>query len=187
MIGGVHSGRPDGLTRQRAVVLSCGVFVAFACVGFLIVYSRLSAGAAPLPLAPDALEIEAARQAKAAPVLVPTTAAPAEFERITGIRIVRLTVTADGGLLDLRYTVLDPEKVAAHDAHGHAIGVVHAGSDSFLADSFHGPGHEQHTPDNPRSGQAYYLLFANPAGLVRPGVEVSVRFGHSELTGVRVE
>src|ERR1700741_4197051 len=34
----------------------------------------------------------------------------AAFEEATGVQLVRIAVTAGGGMLDLRYRVLDPDK-----------------------------------------------------------------------------
>jgi hypothetical protein len=100
----------------------------------------------------------------------------------TGVSITQLAVTGDGGLLDLRFQVVDPTKAdAIHDrARPPALisevnGVV--ASDLLM-------GHE-HTGTF-RGGQTYYLVFTNPGNLVERGSQVTVLLGDASVRHVRV-
>lgn len=102
----------------------------------------------------------------------------------SGVRVVYVAVTGDGGLIDLRYQVIDPDKaVAVHDDEDlpptiidDATGLV---VDNLLM------GHLHHGDFN--AGQTYYLIFENPGNLVRQGSKVSVLLGDAELDDVIVK
>ena len=100
----------------------------------------------------------------------------------TGVRITQLAVTGDGGLLDLRFQVVDPTKAdAIHDRAwppaliSEANGVV--ASELLM-------GHE-HT-GRFRGGQTYYLVFTNPGNLVERGSQVTVMLGDASVRHLRV-
>jgi len=100
-----------------------------------------------------------------------------KFESKSGIRITRISVVGDGGLVDVRFVVLDPQK-----AHRY-LGDKYNGQDSkkdpravdaptlrdgakraVLKDVASMHQHDDFTP-----GQAYYLLYLNPNGAIEPG------------------
>jgi len=101
----------------------------------------------------------------------------------SGVRIVHVAVTGDGGLLDLRFQVIDPEKAAAvvHDLAAppaivdETTGVV--AKDLFMGHSHSGPLKEAVT---------YYLIFENPGNLVQRGGLVTVLLGDAQLQHVMV-
>jgi hypothetical protein len=100
-----------------------------------------------------------------------------------GVKIVYVAVTGGGGLIDLRFQVVDPDKAAAvHDkATPPAIldettGVV---VNSLLM------GHS-HTGEF-KSGVTYYLVFENPGNLVQRGRQVSVLLGDALVRHVPVQ
>jgi hypothetical protein len=108
---------------------------------------------------------------------------PADFQRRTGVRIVRVAVSGGGGLLDVRYLVLDPTAAAAiHDKTtppelvDERTGVVVR--DLFMGHSHHG---------RFKAAETYFLLFDNPGTLVRRGSRVTVQLGAARLAHVRVE
>ncbi|WP_157592656.1 hypothetical protein [Solirubrobacter soli] len=113
----------------------------------------------------------------AAPLL-----SPAAFEQRSGVRIVRVAVSGAGGLVDLRYQVLDANAAAAlHDAAtppqlvDERTGVLVNGL--LMGHSHKGPLHP---------AQSYYLVFDNPGGLVRRGSRVTVQLGAARVAHVRV-
>jgi hypothetical protein len=117
------------------------------------------------------------RAAVPAPLL-----APAAFERRSGVRIVRVAASGAGGLVDLRFQVLDPDTAAAiHDAAkppeivDERTGVV---VNSLLM------GHS-HT-GRFKAARTYYLIFENPGDLVRRGTRVTVRLGPARVAHVPV-
>jgi hypothetical protein len=101
----------------------------------------------------------------------------------SGVRIVHVAVTGDGGLLDLRFQVIDADKAAAvvHDPAAppaivdEASGVV--AKDLFMGHSHSGPLKEAVT---------YYLIFENPGNLVQRGDLVSVLLGNAQVQHVMV-
>jgi len=112
-----------------------------------------------------------------------TVVSDAELADRIGVQIVHVAVTGGGGLVDLRYKVVDPDKaVAVHDAVypptiiDDATGIV---VDQLLM------GHS-HTGSF-RAGQTYYLIFENPGNLVQRGSTVSVLLGDTQIDNVDVK
>ena len=101
----------------------------------------------------------------------------------SGIKIVYVAVTGGGGLVDLRYQIVDPDKaVAVHDENypptlvDEATGLVvnqplmgHLHTGVFTA------------------GQTYYIIFENPGNIVQQGGKVSVLLGDAEVDHVIVK
>jgi len=118
----------------------------------------------------------------------------AKFEARSGIRITRISVVADRGLVDVRFVVLDPQKASA-----------------FVGDSDHTvTGKNKLAPPKLRSakrkavvsqiasmhshtafqvGQAYYLIYLNPQGKVRKGDTLDLSGGRAgdSYAGIPVE
>jgi len=100
----------------------------------------------------------------------------------TGVRITRVAVTGNGGLLDLRYQVVDPDKAGVlHDTAtppalvDERTGlVVH----QLLMDHAHSGAY--------RAGVTYYLVFENPGNWVRRGSAVTVLLGNAQVEHVVV-
>ena len=107
---------------------------------------------------------------------------PAAFQRASGVRVTRVVVSGGGGLLDLRYQVLDPGAAAAiHDARTPPQ-LVDERSGLVVADLFMG-----HSHSGPfKAARSYYLLFDNPGALVKPGARVTVQLGRARLPHVPV-
>jgi hypothetical protein len=161
----VSAPAPGRRTRARALGAVTG---AALMLGGIAAYEiPRHAGAAGAP----------ARVARNPPVLSATA-----FERKSGVRIVRVAVSGAGGLVDLRYQVLDPDRAAAiHDRAtppelvDERTGVV---VDSLLM------GHSHEGRFKP--AQTYYLIFDNPGSLVRRGSRVTVRLGAARVADVPV-
>jgi hypothetical protein len=127
------------------------------------------------------------RRSDAAPtrarVAAPTPLLPrATFEQRSGVHITRVAVTGGGGLVDLRYLVLDPDAAASvHDAAtppqlvDERTGVLVNGL--FMGHSHQGP---------LKAAQTYYLVFDNPGSLVHHGTRVTVQLGAARLAHVPV-
>ena len=100
-----------------------------------------------------------------------------------GVQIVHLAVTGGGGLIDLRYRVVDPAKATSvHDDETPPVlfddttGVV---VDQLLMEHAH--------RGDFRAGQTYYLIFENPGNLVQKGSTVSVLLGSAQVDKVEVK
>jgi hypothetical protein len=106
----------------------------------------------------------------------------AEIETKYGVRISMVAVTADGGLIDLRYTVIDPDKAALMTDSLDALPVLVAGNGTSMAQRGAGHRHGQ----NLKAGISYFLLYTNEQNAIRPGDKVMVRVGDLHLDGVPV-
>ncbi len=112
----------------------------------------------------------------------PAVSASGLAER-SGVRLVRVAVTGGGGLLDLRYQVVDPSKAVA----------VHEGqTPPAIVDDRTGlvlnrllMGHAHH--GQPKLGVSYYLIFENTGNWVRRGSEVTVLLGDAQVEHVIVK
>jgi hypothetical protein len=110
-----------------------------------------------------------------------SAAASLRFERETGIRVVRVALTAGDGLVDLRYQVIDPDRAD----------VVHT-EPPLLRDERTGAvvgtpfmGHSR--MGEPKAGYSYPLLLVNEQGSIERGSSVSVLIGDSILEHVVVQ
>jgi hypothetical protein len=100
----------------------------------------------------------------------------------SGVKITQVAVTGAGGLIDLRYQVLDPD--AANALHDPATPpavvdertglVVH---ELLMSHSHTGPF---------KAGVTYYLVFNNPGNWVHRGSKVVVLLGNAQVEDVVV-
>lgn len=118
----------------------------------------------------------------------PRTAAPpplvskAAFEHRSGVRVVRVSVTGGGGLVDLRYQVLDPDVAASvHDA-ATPPQLVDERTGVLVNGLFMGHSHKGRL----NRAQTYYLVFDNPGSLVHRGTSVTVQLGAARVAHVAV-
>jgi len=151
-----HRSAADGPPAVGAVVLAA-VIVAAAAAAWLV-----SSGS------PSVSDVERA-------------AAAAAFEGATGVRIVRLALTGGGGLVDLRYQILD--EGLAETIHETPPTLVDEGTDEVIDTYFMGHVHG----GIPKAGSSYPLLFVNEQGLIERGGSVSVAIGDSVLEHVVVQ
>jgi hypothetical protein len=143
--------RPHGRTRGIVAVvaiLACALLVGWAG-------ARMTS-APPEPTIPDHADIEAA----------------------WGVRFTSLTVTADGGIVDLRFVVLDPSRATALMADKETAPRVAVESDGEVVMS---PTMALHRGLKP--GRTYFLLYRNTGGLVRSGHEVSILAADLRIDG----
>jgi hypothetical protein len=101
-----------------------------------------------------------------------------------GIDVTMVAVTAAGGLVDLRYQVVDVDKASAilHDDSLSPI-LVEEDSGATLRMS-HPPGH--HGAEL-RLGGSYFFLMANANTALRPGAKVTLVIGDSRLEHITVQ
>lgn len=105
-----------------------------------------------------------------------------ELGQASGVTITRVAVSGGGGLVDLRFRVVDPDR--AHALHDPATppAVVDESSGLVVRDLLM---NHEHTGDY-RPGVTYYLVFANPGNWVRRGARVTVLLGNAQVAHVRV-
>jgi len=113
----------------------------------------------------------------------PSEAARQAFEDQTGVRIVLVGVTAGGGMIDLRYQVIDSaQALAVHDSKNPPK-IIDEASGKVLKTRW-----MNHNSDhNFRTGQTYYELILNQDGLLKPGSRVTVTFGDFQIEGIEVQ
>ena len=111
---------------------------------------------------------------------MPTSAA---IEAKYGIRFLGVDVTSGGGMIQLRYQVLDADKAEAiHDAD-IAPFVVASNGKKFADPGMVGHSHVGKTR---AAGTSDYILLANAGGGVKPGSIVTITVGGLELRKVHV-
>jgi hypothetical protein len=108
----------------------------------------------------------------------PTEAEMSSFQEQTGIRVIRVALTGGGGLVDLRYQVIDAEKAAV--VHLEPPVLVDEDSGATIDTLFMGHSHG----GDPKAGYSYPLLFVNEGGLLQAGGAVSVVVGDWRLEHV---
>jgi hypothetical protein len=130
-----------------------------------------ASAAAPKPAlasAPPAAVSTAPQPVKPAPTL----AAPNALETQYGIQVAQVGVTAAGGLVDVRFKVLDAVKVRALLADPANVPMLIAGDKPPLMAPHHALRGAKFG-----QGQVFYILYPNLRGAIQPGAEVTVAMG----------
>lgn len=99
-----------------------------------------------------------------------------------GLKIVRVSASGGGGLVDVRFQVVNPDLAASLHEHDLPPGVID-GSTGVLIDELLMA--HSHTGDFV-PGVTYFYLFDNPGNFVRPGSTVTVFLGKAEVPDVPV-
>jgi hypothetical protein len=158
------------------------------------VYCRLALVAALLPLiaggcaTPDGANAEAAKpvanapQAAAAPQAVKPLPPPSAQETQFGIQIAHVSLTAAGGLVDVRFKVLDAVKARQLMGNAAHPPMLVAGDNPPLM-----PPHNALKGARFAPGQIFYILYPNARSAIKPGVAVTVAMGEVRLGPVTVE
>jgi hypothetical protein len=113
----------------------------------------------------------------------PSGAAVAAFEERTGVQLVRVAVTGSGGIVDLRYRVLDVDRSAIVHDPTQRPAILDDQTGEVIGEPFMGMWHHH---EFVKPGVVYYQLFVNREGLIRPGDYVGVRLGGVILRDVPV-
>lgn len=107
----------------------------------------------------------------------------ARMEASLGIQFQRAAVVADGGIVELRYTVLDTQKASRFQNDVHHPPVIKSeqrGGNPLYRTALMKQGHTL------RGGQTYYILYLNNHHAVRPGETVEIDAGGGRLVSVPV-
>jgi hypothetical protein len=137
-----------------------------------------AAGATPMPAATLPAELAAAQPTRAKPTLPPPTA----LETSTGIQIAHVGVTAAGGLVDVRFKVLDAAKVRKLLGDlANAPQLIVGNNPPLVAPhkALHGAKYGE--------GLIFYILYPNVRSAVKPGVDVTVAIGDVRLGPVTAQ
>ena len=104
------------------------------------------------------------------------------FTEQTGVRPVHVALTGGGGLVDVRYQVVDAEKAtAAHDPK-RPPSLIDEASGKPVDQTWMGHSHAQAF----HSGTSYFELLINSRGRLERGSEVTLVFGDARLEHLRV-
>jgi hypothetical protein len=100
-----------------------------------------------------------------------------------GVKITQVAVTGAGGLVDLRFEVVDPELAAAiHDASTPPA-VVDERTGLVVHDLFMGHAHTGAF----KAGVTYYFVFINGRNWIHRGSKVTVLLGNAAVEHVVVQ
>ena len=113
----------------------------------------------------------------------PSVPQDSQVEGKSGIRVVRVSLAGDGGLLDVRYIVLDRSLATEWTGDTDRPPVIdnartHERFDRVAAMR---EGHDL------RPGQTYYLIYLNKDGNVKRGDLIDISIAGTVLSGVPVE
>ncbi|UQX88813.1 hypothetical protein M6D93_02140 [Jatrophihabitans telluris] len=101
----------------------------------------------------------------------------------SGVRITRVDVTGGGGLIDLRYQVLDPDRAAALHDTATPPALVDETSGLVVHQLF-----MDHAHSGPyKQGVTYYYLFNDPGNWVHRGSRVTVLLGNAQVEHITVK
>jgi hypothetical protein len=155
-------------TRSRALGAATGAALMLSAIaGYQLTRDRTPTHPEPAP-----------PRAVAAPLLLSNAA----FERRSGVRVVRVALSGGGGLVDVRYQVIDPDAAASlHDA-ATPPRLVDERTGVLVNELFMGHSHKGRL----RAAQSYYLVFDNPGSLVQRGSRVTVQLGSAQVAHVPV-
>jgi hypothetical protein len=146
----------------------------------LLLGSVLLALAAGIPLLLSELPWSQSHR-RAAPTF--PIVSPAGLVERSGVRVVRVAVSGDGGLVDLRYLVVDSEKAdAVHNSRTPPL-VIDERTGGVVSQLLMGHIHNS----RPKVGLTYYLIFENPGHVLRRGGRVTVELGNARLPHVPVQ
>jgi hypothetical protein len=107
----------------------------------------------------------------------------AAFVEKTGVRPVHVALTGAGGLVDLRYQVVDAEKAtAAHDPK-RPPSLVDEASGKPINQTWMGHSHTRAF----HAGTSYFELLINSRGRLERGSRVTLVMGGARLEHLRVE
>jgi hypothetical protein len=137
----------------------------------------------------QALEVTAsARPATSAASLEPAHH-PREktlLKRQWGVEVVDVRHTAAGYMLEFRYRVLDAEKAKPLFERRTKPVLTHAETGAKLVVPTPAKTGALRNSNPPLAGRTYWMFFANPGKLVKPGEHVSVEIGEFRVAGLVV-
>lgn len=107
---------------------------------------------------------------------------PSALETQAGIQIAHVGLTAAGGLVDVRFKVLDAAKAKALLGDPGNVPQLIAGDNPPLTAPHHALRSARYG-----QGQVFYILYPNQRQAIKPGVPVTVAMGQTRLGPVTAE
>jgi hypothetical protein len=150
------------------------------------------AGVLPRPVSAEA-PAKPAPSAKATVVSRPPWAgarsqrAEARYAILYGVDQMHVRSTASGASLEFRYRVLDPDKAAVlQDKRLKPVLIDQKTGAQLTVPTMEKIG-ELRQASEPEPGREYWMIFSNPARLVKPGSRVNIVVGPLYVSGLLVE
>mgnify|MGYP003378170587 CR=1 FL=1 len=106
-----------------------------------------------------------------------------QLESTTGVKVVRATLAADGGLLDVRYVVLNAPNAQRWFADTTKPPVLHDNRNGATIDRV-APMRDAHQQ---RPGQTYYLIYQNAHNVIHRGDLIDLTIAGVTLHDIPVE
>lgn len=101
----------------------------------------------------------------------------AEIERKFGVRFTFLAVTADGGMVELRYRVIDEGRAANFGHYSETAPMIISEDSGKIADvTIMGLHNHRVEP-----GRMYYVLYRNTGGAIQSGRPATIAVGDLKL------
>ena len=110
-----------------------------------------------------------------------TSVSAAGLAQTSGVNLVRVAVSGDGGRLDLRFQVVDPSKTVALHGARTPPAIVDERTGLVINKLFMGDSHGPY-----KAAVSYYLVFENPRNWVHPSSRVTVLLGDAQVEHVVV-
>jgi hypothetical protein len=161
-----------GRGRTRPAVRQVLSIIALLAVFLLVLVAR--------GWRPDSEDGANAATSAATHVAIPISP---EIEATYGIRFLGVDVTSGGGMIQLRYQILDKDKTEAIHEQDSAPYVIDSHGVTYADPGI--PGHS-HVDKNKVAGTSDYILLANAKGGVTAGSRVTIKVGALELRNVPV-
>ena len=152
--------------RTALVVLTLAVL--FAAVLFIRGWRPMSSDSTPRP---------------ASSATVPAMPTSPTIEAKYGVRFLGVDVTAGGGMIQVRYQVLDSDKTDAIHSADLTPFVVDSHGTKYADPGMVG---HSHVTKSKSPGMTDYILLANAGGTVQRGSVVTIKVGDLELRNVPV-
>jgi len=108
------------------------------------------------------------------------------LKRTWGVEVMFVRQTAAGYMLEFRYKVLDPEKAKPLFERRTKPVLIHAETGAKLIVPTPAKTGALRNSNPPIAGQIYWMFFANPGKLVKPGEHVSIEIGKFRVDGLVV-
>ncbi len=118
-----------------------------------------------------------------APEDVPSTKAASD----PVIEVVGVRLAAYGGIVDLRYRVIDPERARGLLGKGTKAHMLHQPSGRKLPVSSGKLGDMRAQTGTPESGRHYFVLFTNVDRIVKSGDKITVEIGNFKAEDITVQ
>jgi hypothetical protein len=105
------------------------------------------------------------------------------LEQLTGVTITQVAVTGAGGLVDLRFEVLDPALATKIHDPSTPPAVIDERTGLVVHDLFMNHAHSGAF----HAGETYYFIFINPRNWIHRGSKVTVLLGDTAVEHVVVQ